>query len=103
MVRQIRQAMRNIIGDRIDDYIDSVGATTQAVVYGIGLTALAQAILAGMGYALPTLPTPFYSHSSPLWWHSSPLARPLHGAVWRCGYYRKDIPPKALDLAYGEF
>lgn len=58
LVRQIRQAMRNIIGDRIDDYIDSVGATTQAVVYGIGLTALAQAILAGMGYAFTNAPNP---------------------------------------------
>ena len=43
LVRQIRQALRNIIGNRIDGYIDSVGTTTQAVVYGIGLTALAQA------------------------------------------------------------
>lgn len=50
LIAQIRQALRNIIGDRIDGYIDSVGATTQAVVYGIGLTALAQAFLAGVGY-----------------------------------------------------
>lgn len=52
LVRQIRQALRNIIGDRIDHYINSVAATTQAVVYGIGLTALAQAILSGIGYAI---------------------------------------------------
>ncbi|OAV00783.1 MULTISPECIES: AI-2E family transporter [Moraxella] len=58
LIRQIRQAMRNIIGDRIDDYIDSVGATTQAVVYGIGLTALAQALLAGIGYVVAGAPNP---------------------------------------------
>lgn len=58
LIRQIRQALRNIIGDRIDDYLDSVGATTQAVVYGIGLTALAQAILAGIGYAFADVPNP---------------------------------------------
>lgn len=58
LVRQIRQALRNIIGDRIDDYLNSVGATTQAVVYGIGLTALAQAILAGIGYAFAGVPNP---------------------------------------------
>lgn len=58
LVRQIRQALRNIIGNRIDDYINSVGATTQAVVYGIGLTALAQAILAGIGYAFAGVPNP---------------------------------------------
>lgn len=58
LVRQIRQALRNIIGNRIDDYIDSVGATTQAVVYGIGLTALVQALLAGIGYYFAGAPNP---------------------------------------------
>lgn len=58
LVRQIRQALRNIIGNRIDDYIDSVGKTTQAVVYGIGLTALAQALLAGVGYYFAGAPNP---------------------------------------------
>ncbi|WP_350561575.1 AI-2E family transporter [Psychrobacter sp. CAL346-MNA-CIBAN-0220] len=58
LVRQIRQALRNIIGNRIDSYIDSVGTTTRAVVYGIGLTALAQALLAGIGYYFSGSPSP---------------------------------------------
>lgn len=58
LIKQIRQALRNIIGNRIDGYIDSVGATTQAVVYGIGLTALAQALLAGVGYVVAGAPSP---------------------------------------------
>lgn len=58
LMKQIRQAMRNIIGDRIDNYIDSVGATTQAVIYGIGLTAVVQALLAGVGYAIAGAPNP---------------------------------------------
>lgn len=58
LVKQIRQAMRNIIGDRIDHHIDSIASTTQAVVYGIGLTALAQALLAGVGYAFAGAPNP---------------------------------------------
>lgn len=58
LVKQIRQALRNIIGNRIDGYIDSVGSTTQAVVYGIGLTALAQALLAGIGYYFAGAPSP---------------------------------------------
>ncbi len=58
LMHQIRQAMRNIIGNRIDGYIDSMGATTQAVVYGIGLTAVAQALLAGIGYAVAGAPNP---------------------------------------------
>lgn len=58
LIRQIRQALRNIIGNRIDGYIDSVGTTTRAVVYGIGLTALAQALLAGIGYYFSGAPSP---------------------------------------------
>lgn len=58
LVRQVRQALRNIIGNRIDGYIDSVGTTTRAVVYGIGLTALAQALLAGLGYYFAGAPSP---------------------------------------------
>lgn len=58
LIRQIRQALRNIIGNRIDGYIDSVGTTTRAVVYGIGLTALAQALLAGIGYYFAGAPSP---------------------------------------------
>ncbi|MBP2279344.1 putative PurR-regulated permease PerM [Psychrobacter sp. PL19] len=58
LIRQIRQALRNIIGNRIDGYIDSVGTTTRAVVYGIGLTALAQAVLAGIGYYFSGSPSP---------------------------------------------
>lgn len=58
LMKQIRQALRNIIGNRIDGYINSVGATTQAVVYGIGLTAVAQALLAGLGYAVAGVPNP---------------------------------------------
>lgn len=58
LIKQIRQALRNIIGNRIDGYLDSVGATTQAVVYGIGLTAVVQALLAGLGYAVADVPNP---------------------------------------------
>lgn len=58
LVKQVSQALRNIIGNRIDGYINSVGATTQAVVYGIGLTALAQALLAGIGYVAAGAPNP---------------------------------------------
>ncbi len=58
LIRQVRQALRNIIGNRIDGYIDSVGMTTRAVVYGIGLTALAQALLAGIGYYFAGAPSP---------------------------------------------
>lgn len=50
VVEQARQVMFNFIGARVHEYLDAIGATTKAVVYGIVLTALAQGALAGLGY-----------------------------------------------------
>ena len=49
-VDQVRRALRRLIGRRVDDYLEAAGATTSAVVVGLVLTALAQGILAGLGY-----------------------------------------------------
>ena len=38
------------LGDAARGYLDSVGVTVHAVVFGIVLTALAQGVLAGLGY-----------------------------------------------------
>jgi len=50
VIGQARQVMFNFIGERVHGYLDAIGATTKAVVYGIVLTALAQGSLAGLGY-----------------------------------------------------
>lgn len=50
LLAQLRQVLRRFVGARVDAYLTSVGATTQAVVYGLVLTALAQGVLAGLGY-----------------------------------------------------
>lgn len=47
---QLRQVLAGMIGPRIHGYFDAVGNTTRAVLYGIVLTALAQGLLAGLGY-----------------------------------------------------
>lgn len=49
-IEQVRQVLRRLIGARVDDYLEAAGATTSAVVVGLVLTALAQGILAGLGY-----------------------------------------------------
>ena len=36
--------MEKVIGPRIHHYMDTISETTRAVVYGVGLTAIAQAI-----------------------------------------------------------
>ncbi|MBK6742284.1 MAG: AI-2E family transporter [Hydrogenophilales bacterium] len=50
VIGQARQVLFNFLGERVHAYIDAIGATTKAVVYGLVLTALAQGILAGLGY-----------------------------------------------------
>lgn len=47
---QLRQVLSDMIGPRIHGYFDAVANTTRAVLYGIVLTALAQGLLAGLGY-----------------------------------------------------
>lgn len=55
---QVSKALENIIGPRIHHYLDTISDTTRAVVYGVGLTAVAQAILAGLSYFVAGVPNP---------------------------------------------
>ncbi|MCC6533818.1 MAG: AI-2E family transporter [Burkholderiales bacterium] len=55
---QSRRVLQLFIGRRSEQYIDAVAATTKAVVYGIVLTALAQGVLAGLGYWAAGLQAP---------------------------------------------
>src|SRR5690606_27588804 len=43
---------------RVSDYLDAIGATTQAVVYALILGAIAQGVVAGIGYWLFGLQAP---------------------------------------------
>ena len=58
ILEQVRRALELVIGPRIHHYIETISETTRAVVYGVGLTALAQAILAGISYAVAGAPNP---------------------------------------------
>lgn len=58
ILAQIRHALETVIGPRIDHYLNTISETTRAVVYGIGLTAIAQAILAGLSYFVAGVPNP---------------------------------------------
>jgi predicted PurR-regulated permease PerM len=50
LLRQVRRVMQRFVGARAHGYLDAIGATTKAVLYGLVLTALAQGTLAGLGY-----------------------------------------------------
>jgi predicted PurR-regulated permease PerM len=58
ILSQVQLALHKILGKRSEGYLQAIGQTTRAVVYGIGLTALAQAALAGIGYVVAGAPSP---------------------------------------------
>jgi predicted PurR-regulated permease PerM len=50
LLEQLRRVLHDLLGDRVHDYLDAIGDTTRAVVYGLLLAALAQGTMAGLGY-----------------------------------------------------
>ncbi|MBF7682842.1 AI-2E family transporter [Acinetobacter sp. B5B] len=58
LLKQFHFALEKVIGERIHHYMTTISDTTRAVVYGIGLTALVQAILAGLSYFVAGVPNP---------------------------------------------
>jgi predicted PurR-regulated permease PerM len=58
VLREVRAIMEGILGPRVRDYLDAVGATTQAVVYALILGAIAQGAVAGIGYWIFGLQAP---------------------------------------------
>lgn len=59
-IAQLRAVLRQILDSRIDHYLEAIGSTARAVVYGIVLTALAQGLLAGIGYAVAGVESPVF-------------------------------------------
>lgn len=60
LIRQVRILLRQILDERVDNYLGAMGSTARAVVYGIVLTALAQGLLAGIGYAVAGVKSPVF-------------------------------------------
>ena len=50
--RQSRLIIKRMFGDRLDSYIATAGTMTRAVLYGLLVTAFAQGLIAGVGYAI---------------------------------------------------
>lgn len=60
IIQQIQQGLTVLIGDKVQAYMRAIGDTTRAVVYGIVLTAVAQGMLAGVGYAFVGMESPLF-------------------------------------------
>jgi predicted PurR-regulated permease PerM len=50
VLAQVHAVLRRFLGERVDGYLKAVGGMTKAVVWGLVATALAQGIVAGLGY-----------------------------------------------------
>lgn len=50
LLEQLRRILHGLLGHRVQAYFRAVGDTTRAVVYGLLLGAVAQGLLAGLGY-----------------------------------------------------
>lgn len=60
LLQQTRRALSYITPGHGERYVKAAGDMTRAVVFGIVLTALAQATLAGAGYAVAGAPNPIF-------------------------------------------
>jgi predicted PurR-regulated permease PerM len=58
VLEQARRGLRKVAGEPADRYLKAVGETTQAVVFGLMVSALAQGLIAGIGYAFIGVGTP---------------------------------------------
>lgn len=58
VIDELRDGLRKVVGGSARRYFTAVGSTTRAVVFGLLLTALAQGLLAGVGYAFVGVRTP---------------------------------------------
>lgn len=76
---QSEQILETILDIRVRGYFDAAGDATKGVVYGIGLSALAQGITAGFGYWMVGLKMPFMLAAITAFIALIPFAAPL---VW---------------------
>jgi predicted PurR-regulated permease PerM len=57
---QAKSMLEKFVGDRVDAYLDAIGSTVKAVVYGLVVTAIAQGMMAAAGYWIVGLPAPVF-------------------------------------------
>jgi len=52
IIAQSRRVLVRFFGDRLDSYVATMATMTRSVVYGLVVTAFAQGLIAGIGYAI---------------------------------------------------
>lgn len=74
---QMRSVLEGLLGPQARDYLKAIGDTTQAVVYALVLAALAQGVVAGIGYAIAGLSAPIFLGAMTSLVALIPLATPI--------------------------
>lgn len=93
LVAQVRSVLNRFLGPGYAAYWDAVASTTRGVVYGLVITALAQGLLAGLGYWVAGMSAPvligaltallaLVPFGAPLVWGSAGIGLILTGEVW---------------------
>lgn len=60
LLEQLRGILHDLLGNRVQDYFTAVGDTTRAVVYGLLVAAVAQGLMAGLGYWVAGVRAPVF-------------------------------------------
>jgi predicted PurR-regulated permease PerM len=93
LLSETRAILEGILGPRVHDYLDAMGATTQAVVYALILSAIAQGVVAGLGYWIFGVQAPvlmgaitvliaLIPFGAPVVWGSLSIWMMVTGNVW---------------------
>jgi predicted PurR-regulated permease PerM len=76
---QVRDALRRVLGERVAAYLSAIGSTVKAVLVSLVLCAIAQGILAGIGYAIFGVRAPVFAGAVTMVAALIPFAVPV---VW---------------------
>ena len=77
--RQVRDALEQVLGERVPAYLAAIGSTVKAVLLSLVATAIAQGVLAGIGYAIFEVRAPVFAAAVTTVAALIPFAVPL---VW---------------------
>ncbi len=77
--RQVRDALEQVLGERVPAYLAAIGGTVKAVLLSLVATAVAQGAIAGIGYAIFGVRAPVFAAAVTTVAALIPFAVPL---VW---------------------
>jgi predicted PurR-regulated permease PerM len=76
---QVARALGLVLGPRVENYLNAIGQTVKAVVWGLGASAVLQGVLAGLGYWAAGIGAPFFLGALTIVFGIIPFAVPV---VW---------------------